>query len=179
MKSSSLILIALAIGLFYTFTAGQYSDMKSLSALAAEHRNVLRNVTRIAESRNNLQSNYDAIPQEEKERLFKVLPDNMDTVTLARDLDAIAAEHGISIKSVQVETNPKSESATIALPEATVPYEKATVSFSFISDYPHFVEFLSDLEKNLRIMDMKSATFRVAESGLYEHQLTVETYWLK
>ena len=36
-----------------------------------------------------------------------------------------------------------------------------------------------DLEKSLRIMNVKSISFKASDNGLYEHQITLETYWLK
>lgn len=178
-KSTSLILILLSLGIFYTFTMSQYGDAETLAAQAAEYRNVIDNVKRIAEARDNLLNSFESIPQAEKDRLVKVLPDNVDTVAIARDLDTIAARYGISIKSVQIEDKSVVDPAAITLPDNSLPYEKAYVSFSFISNYANFERFLADLEKSLRIMDIKTISFQVSETGLYEHKIIVQTYWLK
>ncbi len=169
----------LSIGIFYTFTSPQYGAAKQLAAQAAEYENVIDNVSRISEARANLMSSYEAIPAVEKERLEKALPDNADAVGLARDLDTIASQYGIAIKSLQVSTMPDPNAAAIVMPDGGAAYDKATVSFSFVSNYPNFIKFLKDLEKSLRIMDVKSVVFQVGQNGLYEHQLVIETYWLK
>lgn len=178
-KTSAIILILLSLGIFYTFTSPQYGAAKQLSLQAAEYNNVLDNVSRIQEARANLTSSFEAIPAAEKERLAKALPDNADAVGLARDLDTIASQYGIAIKSLTVETLPDPNSANIVLPDHAAAYEKATVSFSFISNYANFLKFLKDIEKSLRIMDVKSIMFQVGLNGLYEHQIVIETYWLK
>jgi hypothetical protein len=178
-KSSALVLIILAFALFYTFTSPQYRDAKSLSGLAGEYRRVVDNVDRISESKDALLLSYESIPAIEKERLSKILPSNADAVGLARELDTIAARHGFTILGVKVESGPDENSAEIVLPEFSAPYEKVLVSFNFISNYQSFSGFLSDLEKSLRIMDVKTVSFLTGEAPLYEHQVTVETYWLK
>lgn len=175
----NLILILLSVGLFYTFTSPQYEDVRALQASAGEYRNVIENVSRIAETRDALLVDYQSIPTDELVRLEKILPDNVDTVRLALDLDTIAARYAISIKDVQVDTKVDPNAALLVLPEHAEPYEKVTVSFSFISNYENFMKMLSDLERSLRIMDVKSVTFKVSDTGLYEHRMSVETYWLK
>lgn len=178
-RSTATILIILAIGIFFTFTSPQYKGAQGLAAEAREYREVVDNVSRIASTRDNLLASYESIPAAEKERLAKVLPDNIDAVGLARDLDTIASQYGIALRSLEIDedTDPRTG---MALPEYEAPYEKAIVSFSFVADYPNFVKFLADLEKSLRLMDVKSVVWAVGEQGsLYEHRVTVETYWLK
>lgn len=174
----NLILIVLAIGLFYTFGSPQYKQVKALQNSAAEYRDVIENVSRIAEARDALLIDFEAIPRIERDKLLKVLPNNVDSVRLALDLDTIAGRYGIAIKNVSVDSKADPNAALAVLPD-DLPYEKAIVTFSFVSNYNNFMSFLGDLEKSLRIMDVKSVVFRVTENGLYEHTLQVETYWLK
>ena len=169
----------MSVGLFYTFTNIQYQEVKKLQTLANEYQNVLRNASAIVELRDRLLVTYNTLPKGEIERLNKVLPDHIDTVRLALDLDSIASRYGISIKSVQTSTGANAGSDLIVLPENPVPYEKATLSFSFISNYDNFMSLLGDLEKSLRLMDIKSISFQTSESGLYAYEIAVETYWLK
>jgi hypothetical protein len=83
-----------------------------------------------------------------------VLPDNIDIVQLALDLDGVASRHGISIKSVKAEVGASQSSETIVLPENAGVYEQATISLSFVSSYEDFASFLADIEKSLRVMDV-------------------------
>ena len=179
MKKSSIILILLAIGLLYTFTRSEWERVKSLSRESSEYKNVLANIERIAEIRDKLLVNYEAIPTAEIDRLSKVLPDNIDSVRLALDLDTIASRYGTTLKNVKVKMGGADNSTLPVLPQYSLPYEKVTVSFSFISNHGNFMKILSDLEKSLRIMDIKSVAFEAEDTGLYEHNLMVETYWLK
>ena len=178
-KPTAIILLILSLGIFYTITSPQYESVKGLSALSQEYKGVLDNISRIMETRDSLLASYEAIPKAEIEKLSKVLPDGIDTVSLAKDLDSIASQYGISINKVEVESKDTQNSDLIVLPEYEAPYETNSVSFSFISNYDNFLKLLRDIEMNLRIMDIKSATFEVGEGSLYEHSITVDTYWLR
>lgn len=180
MKSNTaIILLLLSVGLFYTFTNAQYRDVRKLHTLANEYQNVLQRVSAIVELRDTLLSDYGTIPKTEIDRLNKVLPDDIDNVQLALDLDSMAARYGISIKSIQVATEASGGTDLIVLPEYADPYDKAAVTFSFVSNYENFLRLLADIEKSLRIMNVKSISFATSDSGLYDYQISVETYWLK
>ena len=180
MKSNTaIVLLLLSVGLFYTFTNAQYQDVKKLHTLANEYQNVLENVSAIIEFRERLLVTYEAFPRSEIERVNKVLPDNIDTVRLALDLDSMASRYGIAIQSIQTTVGASTDQSLIVLPENATVYDRATVSFGFISNYQNFTRLLADIEKNLRIMDIKSIAFQVGESGLYDYKVAVETYWLK
>lgn len=177
-RPSTIILIVLAIALFYTFTLPQYNKSKVKRLEAAEYTNVIDNVEKITEKRNELFLKYESISQAELDKLLKVLPDNVDTVRLALDLDTIASRYGIAIDSVQVEKDGSGQ-GLIVLPEYEAPYDKVTVSFNFVSNYRNFISFLADLERSLRITNVRSIDFQVGDSSLYEHRLVIETYWLR
>ena len=179
MKSTtSIALILISIGLFYTFTSPQYKELKALLVEKSEYKAVLKDISAIEQMRDGLQESYRNLPQEEMTRLARALPDDVDAVRLAYDLDAMAAKYGISIKELSVKR--VEESDTIVIEDPSRPYERATVSFGFVASYVNFKKFLSDMEKSLRIIDIKELAFEVGEKdALYEYQLAIDTYWLK
>lgn len=178
----AIILILVSIGIFYTFTSGQYKEVKRLSEQASRYEGVLESASSIATLRDSLLTNYSSIPRTEIERLEKVLPANVDTMQMALNLDGIAARYGISVKSIKTTTDTAVTDPTILPEYDTSTYKKAVVSFSFIATYQNFKLFLKDIEKSLRLMDINSVSFQsstAGESGLYEYQVTADTYWLK
>ena len=81
-----------------------YEEVKELQTLANEYRGVLKNVSNIIDLRDRLLVAYQSLPQTEINRINKVLPDNINTVRLALDLDSMASRFGVSIKNIQVTT---------------------------------------------------------------------------
>lgn len=177
-NSTAIILILVSLGVFYTFINPQYQEVVELQSLAGDYRNVLDNVSIISETRDQLISSYRNIPTSEIERLSKVLPDKADAVRLALDLDTIASNHGITIDQVSVFTG-NEQGASIIRQDNSGPYKITPVSITFVSNYQNFAGFLEDLEKSLRLLDVKSIVFDTNESTVYEHQITIEVYSLE
>jgi len=178
-NNTALILIVISIGLFFTFTQGQYKIAKKLFTEASEYQKILENISEIEETRDRLLLAYNNLSKLEIERLNKILPEENDVVRSALDLDGIGSRFDISIGNVRTGTNSRGSNFNVETDE-TIPYDEATLSFSFASDYENFMRFLSELERNLRLMDIESVTFRVDdEAGIYEHQMIMDTYWLR
>lgn len=178
-NTKAIFLLVLSIGLFYTFTNPIYKGVQELNTTASGYREVLGNLSELVENRDRLAINYNSISKAEIERLSKALPENVDTVRIALDLDTIAGRYGITLSEVSIDDSSESSASQIVLPDHALPYEKTPVSISFISDYQNFKRFLQDLEKSLRIMDVRSVSFKSTDAGLYEHKIVMDTYWVK
>lgn len=186
-NTTAIFLIILSLGLFFVFTKPYYAQVQETARTAGEYRNALENIENIIAERDRLSAAYNSIPKAEMERLSKALPTNVDTVRLAHELDSIGARYGITIKDVYIETKNSAGAANALLPEEESPYQKTTVAVSFVSNYEDFRKFIEDLEQSLRLMDVRFVKFTsgtgnnsgAQNSGLYEHNLEIETYWVK
>lgn len=177
-NTSSLVLILISVGLFYTFVSPQYQKTGALRAEAGEYRNVIENVNMLIETRDRLMDEYQDFPRSESERLEKILPDDVDVVRLARDLDTMASQHGITIGSIQVATDKREEATAIEMGGAPT-FEDSEITFTFVSNYPNFKSFMADLETSLRLSDVQAVSFETGVSSVYEYTVTIKTYWLK
>lgn len=178
-NSTSFILLLLSIGLVYAIFMPRYEKVQGLMNQQAQYKDILDNVSALRDTRDDLEVKYENTPPQEIDRLEKILPSNVDTVNLAMNFDSIAARYGISIKSIRTIESKVDTGTGIIQSNGNKPYEKVTVSFSFLSTYANFRKFMADIEKSLRIIDVKSVAFQTTESGIYEFQVAVQTYWLK
>ena len=176
-NSTALILLVLSVALFYSFVFPYYEKVGVLREQSAKYQDILNNIVDLAQKRDDLEVKYSNIPAEEVLRLEKVLPDNVDTVNLAMNLDSIASKYGISINSIKaVEAN--NQAGFEIVQSTTGPYAPVTISFSFVAGYQDFRSFIADIEQSLRIIDIKSINFSSTETGLYDFSISAETYWL-
>jgi Tfp pilus assembly protein PilO len=178
-NSTSFMLLLIAVGLFYVVISPRYEKVQALRDQSAQYKNILANVEALSDTRDDLKAKYDNMPSDEVARLEKILPSDVDTVNLAMNFDAIASKYGISIKSVRTVESKADAGTSIVQSSGVRPYDRVTVSFSFVSTYANFRKFMSDIEKSLRVIDVKSVAFQTTESGIYEFQVSVQTYWLK
>ncbi len=177
--TTALILVLISAGLFYTFIMPEYAKVQALRAEAAQYSEVLGNVSDLSTKRDELLLKYNAIPKSDSDNLKKILPDNVNVVELALNLDAIASKYGISIKKVKTVDDKADQTATTIQTPQSGPYQKVMINFSFVSTYDNYRKFERDLEQSLRIIEVKSVSFDTADSGLEEFQMQIETYWLK
>jgi hypothetical protein len=175
-KNSPIFLIMIAVGLFYTFINPQFNKTKALIEEQGQYKNVLNNVSALYETRDQLEYRLADIPSTEISRLSKILPNTGDVVSLAVDLDGIAAKYGFSLKSAQVDLTSRN-SGSVFLGSSSE-YEKVTVVVQFVTTYEGFKSFIADIENSLRITDIRGLSFRVGESDYYEYRMVIDAYWL-
>lgn len=177
------MMILVSAGLIYTVILPQYHNVQAHRAEFNQYKSILANVSELTAKRDELLIKYQAIPKEEIDRLDKVLPDRVDTVKFALDLDKVGSKYGITLKSLKVSPVSNSDdSSEIDLSSASTSapssFETTTIEFSFVSTYDSFDKFMADIGKSLRIMNIQKLSFTSTEDDLQEFKVTVETYWL-
>jgi Tfp pilus assembly protein PilO len=137
-----------------------------------ERRRELQNV------RDQLLSRYNTFPQADMDKLQKLLPDHIDNVRLILDLDSMAAKYGMRVKNVTTDDD-NSRAAQGELGPDESAYESVILSFTVTGTYDTFRQFLADLEKSLRLVDVVGLDFNANDTGIYDFTFHVKTYWLK
>ncbi len=186
-----IILIILAIGIYFTFTRVRLDEIKSIRAVNQVYVQALENSEKLIKVRDAVIANYNKLDIADRENLEKLIPDNIDNVRLIIDTNSVAARHGIILKNIKTETTDDKASASSNVPpppvnqnsSAVTPvigsYNTMTLKFTVASTYNDFKAFMTDLESSLRIMDISKITLKVGESNAYNHEVEIKTYWLK
>ncbi|MFM2357900.1 MAG: hypothetical protein RJA61_637 [Candidatus Parcubacteria bacterium] len=167
-----LILIALAVGTYYTYIAPQYDAVMVLRAQEVVYKEAQEKSVKLVSVYDRLATEYNNLSQDNLNKLNAFLPDSFDQTRFVMDLDGLASKYGIKIRDISVSTP---DSATA--PES-VPFRTHLVTFKFKSPYQNFAQFTEDIGKSLRIMDLTRVNFVSTETGVYEFTATVQTYSL-
>lgn len=176
---SILAYLVLALSIGYTFAYSSIGELSTLLGKKEGYIQSLEMVNNIESKKNELLTKFNNIPAADKKDIGTILPDSLNFVELVSQIDAVAAKHGISIKSVtSKEVNPMAgDSIEEAKPQK--PYASAIVGFAFDSSYDRFNAFMDELEKSQRILDIKSIKLIAKDDGIYSYNVEFETYWLK
>jgi hypothetical protein len=197
-NTTAVILIVLAIGIYFTFTRGKLAELQSIRAVNAEYQAAIDNSAKLLKVRTDVLNAYNSISEGDKERLNKLVPDNVDNVRLIIDVkDDIAARHGLFLKNIHT-SSPDLPAVGGAAPTSptTLPgstnlapsgsgsaaaanFGVVTLSFGVSTTYEQFISLLKDLESSLRILDVSSLSISTNESGTYDFSIDLKTYWLK
>lgn len=186
---TALILIVLAFGAYFTFTSAKIDEVKAINESNKQYEEAIAKADQLIKVRDKLRDDYNAISDMDKDRLNKMVPNIADNIRLAIDLNNLAFKYGYTLRNVNI-SNPQSTDDIIKAksaegnPTSNKPMTAGqimpiTISFSVTSPFAKFRTFMTEIESNLRIMDLTSLTMTVNDSGIYDFSVTYKTYWLK
>jgi Tfp pilus assembly protein PilO len=189
-NTTAIILIVLAVGIYFTLIRPKMAEIQTVRAVNKQYQDAIDNSVKLVEVRDSVLRAYNSVSESDRERLNKLIPDNVDNVRLIIDVkDDIAARHGLALKNIKTASPeaPSSNNAPIdpganSSPTVLLPTNKfgtVTLSFSVTSAYDPFINFLKDLEASLRIMDVTKLKITANDVGTYDFDIEIKTYWLK
>ncbi|MEI8249247.1 MAG: hypothetical protein WCG07_02000 [Candidatus Taylorbacteria bacterium] len=188
---TALILIVLAIGLYFTYTKGEIDVVKSIQAQNDQYISALDNAAQLIKFRDKVRTDYNNLSQDDKDRIAKMIPSTVDNIRLVIELNNIALQHNIPIKNVKASVSGdskskqsastafQSQSASLQNSISNPTVDTVDVSFSATASYADFTAFLQDLESNLRIMDVTHLTLSANNTDKYDYSVELKTYWLR
>lgn len=175
----SYLILTLAVG--YAFMYPKINEISLLKEEESRYENSLATVQNIEDKKNELLTKFNKVSAIDRKNIETFLPDSLNFVNLIYQIDAVASKYGIKIDKVSSKDLGSSVGSSIAESEAPKPYKSSTIGFSFEASYPKFQSFIADLEKSLRILDIRSLKISadVKENGLYKYDIEFETYSFK
>ncbi len=187
-------LIGIAIAGFFTFTNPFYENVLADRKQVASYNEALDNSKALEAERDKLTQKYNSFDSENLSKLQKLLPDNVDNIRLILEIEKIASPYGMVLKDVKYNVTNKDASAsqTAGTIQGTKnslgnDYGIWNLEFSTQGTYNNFINFVKDLENNLRVVDISSIQFSSnTNTGLnpflseaYRYSFKIKTYWLK
>jgi hypothetical protein len=191
------LLIILAGVIFFWYIDPTYASITALRAQESQYDEALSKARDLQAIRDQLLARYNTFSQTDLERLQKLLPDHIDNVRLILDLDSMASKYGMRVRDVSIDTTGSGVTATKVVAAAggsvggsaaapasqqlgpsSQPYESVILSFSVSGTYDTFRQYLSDLEKSLRLSDVIGVSFVPTDAGIYDFTVHLKTYWL-
>ena len=151
-----IVIFVISLGIFFGYTDPTYSKIVEQKKLEAEYVEALSKSRELQDIRESLLAEYNAFKPEDITRLEKLLPDNIDNVRLIMEIDALAKDHGLTVKNLSVREDAKADPNSKVVGPDTMEYSSVTLDFLVPASYEDFQVFLADLEKSLRLVDVVS-----------------------
>lgn len=190
-----MILIGLSITGFVVFVSPTMGEISTLKAQVLSYDKALNNSKSLDVEREKLTKKYNSIDPNNLAKLEKLLPDNVDNIRLILEVEKLASPYGMVLRDVKYDTIKKTEedkqpTEVFQGSDTNTPtqndYGTWDLEFSTEGSYTNFLNFLKDLESNLRIVDISSIQFSsVSGTGantatdVYKYGFKVKTYWMK
>lgn len=171
--------LILTFAVAYAFILPSWGDVSALMAEKEKYESTIETVSNIENKKNELLTQFNGISEEDKGSINTVLPTSFDFVRLISQIDAVASRNGISIDKVSSKETSSSGGNSIQEAKPANPYRSAVISFSFEATYDKFLIFVNDLEKSMRILDIKSVKLETGKGAFHTYNVSFETYWLE
>lgn len=185
----SLGLLTAAAIMYFTVIRDEYQSVMRLKAERDERARFVveqqKNIERIQQLLNDYNGNNQA-----QHAVSVAVPPNPDAGNIIAQVNALAAKDNLQLQSFLVATNASSQNVTdqqakkVVKPDSVEALKRpiGTVTFQvkFVAGYAGVKAFITDLESNLRVMDIKSITVAPADKpdrDLYTVELAVTAYY--
>ncbi len=173
-----LLLIAIAVALFFGFTRPLLDEVAATKDETASYAAVLNNASELATVRDALLKQYNAISGEDRARLNKSVPDQVDNVRLIIDVDTVASRYGMKVRNAQVSADVSTGDKTTIGPDGKK-YANVSLAFGVSGSYANLKRFLADLEQSLRVVDITSLEFTASDKDVNDYSIKLRTYWYR
>lgn len=172
---ASIFLLAATVMVFFTWTNPVLKTVKTLKTEQNSLDLSLNNLKEVRSVSDQILSEYNSIPQEDLNKLNKLLPSKMKAIEFVMEVENMVKKHNLLLKNVDIQKPDKKE--RIVFGETKKPFEKIPLSISVVGSYASFVSFLSDMERSLSVIDVESLNFRSGKIDSYQFSIKASTYW--
>lgn len=165
-----LIIASVGVGFFYTYP--QYQKVQASRLESIQYDGVLAKTAELTALRNDLSNTLTSFSPADLDRISKLLPEKVDTARLILDISGVASKYAIEMKETKTSDVSKTTEGKM--------YKTSTISFNFQTSYEGMVQFVRDLEKSLRMVDVVSISLKPGTGAfpIYDYSITLQAYWL-
>ena len=162
---------------FFSWTKPGFNEVRHLQKTAISFNEILGNSKQLQVTRDKMLSEYNSITPDDLKKLNKIIPSKMEAIKLIIEIESIAKNHGLLLKSIDVKEDKKDKKASFGPRKKD--FGKVSMIMSVAGRYGSFVSFLEDLERNSSLIDVNKISFNSSDTDSYEFNIEAATYWKK
>lgn len=186
----ALVFVIMALVWYFDFLVPAYTDLQASKGNQVSEQNLLDNETTIVTQFQGLLSSYQGQASDEQ-AVNAALPINPHLADAIAQIYGIASANAITLGSMGISSQlvraPAADNGvTGAASTGQIVNPMGTISFTLgtLGTYENFINFLTALQTNMRLFDVKQfsfspagATGKSSSPDLFNFDLTVTTYY--
>ncbi len=170
--------------MYFVYISPTVSEVKVLSLKKANYSEVLLKSKELKAKRDDVLIDYNNISNADIDRLNKIIPETFNSVLFANDINAMASKNSLVIKDFKIDPQRTEDPGSMISQQEVSPYKTTIITFRLGGQYGQFIKFLSDLELNLRLVDVVKLSIKTvggqrSTDDSLEYLLEVNTYSLR
>lgn len=167
----AVVVLIMVIGLVFFITPEYRQTVNELNEIKARRQKEYEASQQYLAQLNQLNSIYNKVNPDDLKKIENLLPSRAETEDLLSQLEAIAANNGLLLTSLEVDTGNKNKNVNLSA------VDKIKIKMNVVGlDYVGLKNILRTIENNLRLMDIVNLSFSPAESAA---SFEIDTYYLK
>lgn len=177
-----LLLIIISGVIIASYISPTFDSMRATQDETQEYREALDNAEKFNQELTRLLNAANELTTSERQALTRYLPNEVDTISVMRDIETIANNNQMSILNL---STAEEEVVPFFIPAQGQPQEErsalnaTTFSVGLFGSYEAFKRFLRDVERNAYPLEVTSLQFSSTNgSNLYSYVLKLETFSL-
>lgn len=178
---NSVVFVFLLIVAFVVFWFWTKPAWIETQKLREEQKTFIVFLNKIKEDRilrDDLLSIYNSIPASELERLNKMVPKEIDKEKILVQFEDLALKNGVMLKNIDIVQQKKEDGSQKPSGQLSFANE-AMLNLDIGASYENFLNFLRDVEKSLRLIDLEEITLQTGKENFYNFKLKAKTYFQK
>src|SRR3989338_2171480 len=175
----SLFLIAGAAVIFFTESKNYFPEIKVLRKQVSSYNETINTAKKVRSSIDKTLGEYNAISQENVDRINKMVPSGAESMKLVIQIDDMMRKNGLTLTSIESKDVVDKKSALGVSKNGSLSAEPAFLSMKAQGSYESFHSFVEKLEKSLRLMDVNSVKISPVGQDDYLFSIEAVSYWRK
>lgn len=170
-------MIALSIGIIIVFVEPTFSDIGELQDDTAVYQTEQQKVSQVNAKLNSFIDVLSRVAPDDQRRLLTYMPDEVDTISVQRDLSLISNEAGVRYMSA-VSAGQKTADSKREGEKTTdfVPPKEHRFNLSVEGTYGQFKNLFSLLEQNNYPFEVQNVDIKKKEKGLLSMEVSLSVY---
>jgi len=192
-----IVLIIISLAIVFLVVQPKLQEIKAVETEAAGYDNAIAKADQYNQQVQNLLDQANKIPQTSIDQLYTYLPDSVDELLVAKDIETIITNHNAIVNTItgnypvlieaadaQVtqENNQNPNSGVVApddVSQSNLQFVSQDFAVQFIASYENMKEILMDFERNAYPLRLVGFSYTVdKESSLQMFSVTLQTYAL-
>jgi Tfp pilus assembly protein PilO len=147
------VIIGICVAMYFMYISPIIkNDISTQKQELAQYNAVLEKVEDLKVQREAALKAYQDIPESDKEKLTKIIPEKFSGVLFLKDISAIVAHQGMTLEGYTVNTSQTAEHEAVDV--GTPKAKTITISFKVSGKYAQIISFLKDIETNMQLLDI-------------------------
>ncbi len=189
-----LLLVVSGVAVF-TIVVPKFDEIRSTQEESAQYEEALESAFAMNERLRSLSNQLDSLSQQERYRLGRLVPEVIEPMKLAYDLEVLIERNGLFLEAMEVgeemlEPDPVETTAAVATSNEEDSFAQSnatdqkllavrTINIAVAGDYNQFKALLRDLENSAQLLEVTNIDFAATGSDLSQYVISVEAYGLR